>query len=109
MSLCEETRRGVGSYYERWNAIWNQALVRGAVPPWDVGRPCPEVIRLLDSGDLLRLGLHSEYTSVLIPGAGSGYDAIGFAKRGFRVTAIDIAEVAVLRCKSLVEAGATGV
>jgi len=50
--------------------------------PWDSGRPCPELLRVLNSGQL-------SGKTVLEIGCGTGTNAIELARRGFKVTAID--------------------
>ena len=50
--------------------------------PWDSGVPSAELIRVLDAGLL-------PGKTVLEIGCGTGTNAIGFARRGYRVTAVD--------------------
>jgi len=50
--------------------------------PWDSGRVCPELQRVLDSGQL-------QGASVLEIGCGTGTNAIEFARRGMKVVAFD--------------------
>jgi methyl halide transferase len=60
--------------------------------PWDSGRPSTELVRILDAG-LLPGRTSLEF------GCGTGTNAIELARRGYRVTAIDLADVAIERAK----------
>ncbi len=51
--------------------------------PWDTGRPSHELVRVLDAGLL-------PGRTVLEMGCGSGTNALEFARRGYRVTAVDL-------------------
>ena len=53
--------------------------------PWDSGRPSTELLRVLDSGKL-------KGETALEIGCGTGLNAIELARRGFRVTAVDVVE-----------------
>jgi methyl halide transferase len=61
--------------------------------PWDSGRPSAELVRALDAGLL-------PGKSALEFGCGTGTNAIELARRGFRVTAIDLADVAIERARA---------
>ena len=50
--------------------------------PWDTGRPCPELIRVIEEHSI------SPCRAVDL-GCGTGTNAIELARRGFQVTAID--------------------
>jgi methyl halide transferase len=65
---------------------------------WDLGEPTPVFRRLLD-GDRLAPG------RVIVPGAGSGHDALEFARRGFDVTAVDFAAEAARALSAQAEPG----
>jgi methyl halide transferase len=60
--------------------------------PWDSGRPSTELVRALDA-DLLPGKTALEF------GCGTGTNAIELARRGYRVTAVDIADVAIDRAR----------
>ncbi|GMU25088.1 MAG: SAM-dependent methyltransferase [Phycisphaerae bacterium] len=67
--------------------------------PWDAGRPCEELARVLD-----------EYAippgRVLEPGCGTGADCVYLASRGFDVLGIDIAPTAIMAAeKRALDAG----
>jgi SAM-dependent methyltransferase len=63
-------------------------MYEGGSPPWDRGKPDPELIRVLDAGLL-------PGRSVLEFGCGYGDNAIELARRGYRVTAVDFVAQAV--------------
>ncbi len=67
--------------------------------PWDLGQPAPVFKRLIDSGQF-------EPGSMIVLGAGRGFDARLFAKNGFEVTAVDFAPQAVEAMRSLQDAHA---
>jgi SAM-dependent methyltransferase len=60
-------------------------------PPWDIGRPQREFVRLADegkvSGDVIDLG------------CGTGENAMMFASRGYRVLGIDAAPLAIEKAR----------
>ena len=56
--------------------------------PWDSGTPSPELLRVLDNGQL-------KGKTLLEIGCGTGTNAVELARRGFEVTAIDPVEQAV--------------
>ncbi len=60
--------------------------------PWDSGVPSAELVRVLDAGSL-------PGTTVLELGCGTGTNAIEFARRGYRVTAVDLSSTAVKRAR----------
>src|SRR2546430_15940224 len=60
--------------------------------PWDSGVPSAELVRVLDAGLL-------PGKTVLEIGCGTGTNAIAFARRGYRVTAVDYVEAAVQRAR----------
>ncbi len=60
--------------------------------PWDSGMPSAELVRVLDAGLL-------PGKTVLEIGCGTGTNAIAFARRGYRVTAVDYVELAVRRAR----------
>lgn len=60
--------------------------------PWDSGVPSAELIRVLDAGLL-------PGKTVLEIGCGTGTNATEFARRGYRVTAVDFVDSAVKRAR----------
>jgi cyclopropane fatty-acyl-phospholipid synthase-like methyltransferase len=60
----------------------------GGSPPWDRGKPDPELIRVLDAGLL-------PGRTVLEFGCGYGDNAVELARRGYQVTAVDFVAQAV--------------
>lgn len=67
--------------------LFRQRYLKGEAP-WDSGVPSTELVRVLDAGLL-------PGRTVLELGCGTGTNALEFARRGFQVTAIDLADVAV--------------
>jgi SAM-dependent methyltransferase len=60
---------------------------RSGVPPWDIGRPQPVLVRLVDEGAIAG--------SVVDLGCGTGENAIYLASRGCAVVGIDSAPTAI--------------
>lgn len=60
---------------------------------WDLGAPPPVVMRLARE--------FATPVKVLVPGAGSGHDAFGWARAGHETTAFDFAPAAVDRARGL--------
>ena len=80
---------------------WEDAWLHGRTG-WDAGHAAPSLSHLLEAGELPTQG------RALVPGAGSGYDAIALARHGLKVTAIDLAPTAGQRLRTLRdEAGLT--
>jgi SAM-dependent methyltransferase len=70
-----------------------EALYRAAEPPpWEVGAPQPEVVRLADDGAFRG--------SVLDVGCGTGEHALLLAARGHAVTGIDASATAIERARA---------
>lgn len=69
----------------RTPADWKARYDRGDTP-WDRGIPHPELVARLERGELSppRAGARA-----LVPGAGTGHDALALAEAGWRVTAVD--------------------
>jgi cyclopropane fatty-acyl-phospholipid synthase-like methyltransferase len=61
-------------------------------PPWDIGRPQKEIIRLESDGEIQR--------SVLDVGCGTGEHALYLAQRGHEVWGVDSAAAAIERAKA---------
>jgi SAM-dependent methyltransferase len=75
---------------------WNARYEIGSIP-WDLGRAHPELETRLALDPALGTGAVG---TVLVPGAGTGHDAVALAQAGWRVTAVDVApavEAALLR------------
>lgn len=66
---------------------WEKCWVEG-VTPWDLGRPTPIVLHLLQTGNLPK-------GRVLIPGCGSGYDVVAIACSERYVIGLDISDTLV--------------
>lgn len=69
-----------------------EAAYRDGVPPWDIGRPQPEVVRLVDEGDVVG--------DVLDVGCGTGENALLVASRGRRVLGVDVSPLAIERARA---------
>jgi len=64
--------------------------------PWDIGVPAPELVRVVEAGQL-------RGKSVLEMGCGTGTNSIELARRGFRVTAVDLVDLAIEQAKEKAE------
>jgi SAM-dependent methyltransferase len=64
---------------------------RNGVPPWDIGRPQPAIVRLADEG--LIAG------DVIDVGCGTGENALYLASRGLEVVGVDAAPTAVAQAQ----------
>lgn len=76
--------------------FWEQRFAAGNTP-WDRGEANPQLGAWLGSGAL-------KPCRILIPGCGSGYEAVALAKAGCEVTALDYAPVAIERTRQLLDA-----
>jgi SAM-dependent methyltransferase len=74
---------------------WDTAYAEGGVPTWDVGRPQPAVVRLVEGGAFGPPG-----STVLDAGCGTGENALLLAARGHRVVGIDVAWEAIQRARA---------
>ena len=72
---------------------WEARYQRGDLP-WDLGLAPPALVDLLASWP-------AEPLKVLVPGAGTGHDALAWAAAGHVVTAVDIAPSAVQALRNL--------
>jgi SAM-dependent methyltransferase len=64
-------------------------LYRAQRDRWDLGRPAPSLVALLDSTEAPPRG------RVVVPGCGRGYDALLLAARGYSVLGFDFAAEAI--------------
>jgi len=62
------------------------------VPPWDIGRPQPEIVRLAESGSFTGC--------VLDAGCGTGENAMFLAGRGHEVLGIDASPLAIDKARA---------
>lgn len=70
----------------------------GATPPWDIGRPQPAMLALLEE--------YPPAAPVLDPGCGTGELALEIANRGLAVLGVDVSPTAIERARAkAVEAG----
>lgn len=65
---------------------------RQGTPPWDIGRPQPEVVRLAEEGEIVG--------DVLDVGCGTGENALYLAGRGHAVVGVDASPLAVERARA---------
>ena len=72
---------------------WNSAY-EGS-PPWDIGRPQPEFVKLAQKGKL--------QGQILDVGCGTGEQVILAAKHGAEAMGVDIAELAIERARAKAE------
>jgi methyl halide transferase len=78
---------------EGWDAAW-----RKGVTPWETGKPSPFLARLLED-KTGALDTPLPRGRALVPGCGSGSDAIAFSKAGWDSTGLDLSETAITLCK----------
>ena len=74
---------------------WDTAYAEGGRPTWDVGRPQPAVVRLVEAGAFGPPGCR-----ILDAGCGTGENALLLAARGHRVVGIDVAWEAIARARA---------
>lgn len=82
---------------------WDEHYLSGFTP-WDTNVPSRELRRLLDSS---AIHFSDKHPAVVELGCGTGTNAIYLARRGFRVTAFDLSEVALAAARK--KATAAGV
>jgi cyclopropane fatty-acyl-phospholipid synthase-like methyltransferase len=76
---------------------WNQRYLDGNLP-WDSGKVDPHLTAIIE-----QLALPDQ-SAVLEIGCGTGTNALWLAQRGYRVTAIDVAEKAIAMTRDKVKA-----
>lgn len=69
-----------------------EAMYRRGTPPWDTGRPCSELVRIVTERTL-------RPCSVLEIGCGTGANAIYLSRQRFEVTAVDASPLALERAR----------
>lgn len=72
---------------------WNRIYAEEARPGWDMDGPTPLIGELLE--DLLADRPLAPGARIAVPGCGFGHDAAELARQGFRVTAFDVAPLAI--------------
>jgi cyclopropane fatty-acyl-phospholipid synthase-like methyltransferase len=72
-----------------WNSVYEGS------PPWDIGGPQPEFVRLADAGKL--------QGKVLDVGCGTGEQVVLAAMNGAEAMGVDIAELAIERARAKAE------
>jgi SAM-dependent methyltransferase len=65
---------------------------REGTPPWDIGRPQPEVVKLAEEGEIVG--------DVLDVGCGTGENALHLAALGHRVVGVDAAPSAIEQARA---------
>jgi ubiquinone/menaquinone biosynthesis C-methylase UbiE len=71
-------------------SFFNEAYF--GTPPWDIGRPQREFVKLADEGEITG--------DVIDLGCGTGENALMFAARGNKVVGIDSAPLAIAKAKA---------
>jgi len=74
---------------------WDTAYAEGGRPTWDLGRPQPGVVRLVEAGAFGPPG-----SRILDAGCGTGENALLLAAHGQRVVGIDVAWEAIARARA---------
>lgn len=80
---------------------WDETYRKGQTP-WDSGRPCSELVRLLEDEVI-------SPCKALDLGCGTGTNAIYLAQMGFDVTAVDISQVAIEMAREKADAASVSV
>lgn len=78
------------------STFWNDKYLAGATG-WDRGGASPALASWLEHGELAPC-------RILIPGCGYGHEAVELARRGFAVTALDIAPAPLQRLEAELKA-----
>lgn len=67
------------------------AFYRAGTPPWDIGRPQPEIVKLAEAGELVG--------TILDVGCGTGENALHLAGLGKAVVGVDASSAAIDRAR----------
>ena len=78
-------------------AHWMAERYAAGETPWDTGVPSTELIRTVADGEF-------PGKTVLEVGCGTGTNAVELARRGYRVTAVDLVELAIRKARDRAEA-----
>lgn len=90
------------SFFEKVDRDWEKAWEK-QVTPWDVGKAAPPLVSLLKDKIIAPCDASRE-SKVLIPGCGTGYELIAFAKAGFdHVEGVDISSTAIRMAEERLE------
>ena len=79
----------------RWLWLWNLAYLGRA--PWDIGGPRPELVRLVEGGELKRC-------RAIDLGCGIGENVIYLARQGFDASGVDISSRAIAKARHKAQA-----
>ena len=90
--MSKHAQRSSVSQHQFWESLYKQERVG-----WNLGTPTPVFEALITQGEF------QPGTTVCIPGAGLGYDAVLFAQAGFQVTALEFAPTAIQHQRDLAE------
>jgi len=71
---------------------WWESAYKGS-PPWDIGAPQPEIVKLVENNEIPK-------GRILDIGCGTGDNSIFLFKNGFSVTCMDIAHLAIEKGKT---------
>ena len=82
---------------------FDTAYADGGVPTWDIGRPQPAVVRLVEEGAFGDPG-----ATVLDAGCGTGEHSLLLAAIGHPVVGVDVAAEAIRRARAKASAGSAG-
>ncbi|MFB0537153.1 MAG: class I SAM-dependent methyltransferase [Anaerolineae bacterium] len=78
-----------------WGRLWNLAYLGQA--PWDIGGPRPELVRLVESGEL-------EPCRTIDLGCGIGENVIYLAQQGFDASGVDISPRSIAKARRKAQA-----
>ena len=84
-------------------AFW-EGLYASRSDGWELGHPAPPLAAWLSAGGVFPAPDSGEPARVAIPGCGRGHDARLLARRGYRVSGFDFAEVAIAEARALAQA-----
>src|SRR5258708_8776028 len=74
------------AHHPSWNSLYEGS------PPWDIGRPQPDFVRLADAGKF--------HGHVLDVGCGTGEHVMLAASHGAEAMGVDVAELAIERARA---------